>query len=453
MSGSVPTRDGFAGKFGVLAATLGSAVGLGNIWKFPYITGENGGASFLLAYLLATLLVGLPVAVFEIMLGREGRANTIATMRRLSAPKGQSWWVLAGVGGLASAVLIIGFYADVMGWVFAYVPKALFGDLPTTDPEAARRVFTDTAGSAANSLLWQWGVLVLVGAVLARGVSKGIERLTKILLPLLFVLLCLLAGRSLFLPGAGRALEFLFAPDFTKLTSAVMLTALGLAFFKLSVGMGIMMTYGSYFRADQDIPLTVTRVVLCDLFISLLAGLAIFPAVFTYGFVPEEGPNLLFVTVPAVFAQMPGGRLLVPLFFCLACIAGLGALLSLVEVLVACLGEGLRLSRPKAAVLAVLLLGLVGVMPALSFGAAAEIKIWGRNFFELYDHLSSNVLMPATAILICLFSGWVFGRERVLDCLTNRGTLGNDRTAQLLYLILRWVAPVLIGVIMWQGLR
>ena len=452
MTQSSSTRDGFAGKFGVLAATLGSAVGLGNIWKFPYITGENGGASFLLVYILATLLVGLPACVAEIMLGREGRANTVGTMVKL-APKGQAWWGLVGVLGLLSAVLVIGFYSDVMGWVFAYVPKAVLGSLPGTDAEAARRVFAETTGGAWNSLFWQWGVLALVGGILAKGVSKGIERITKILLPLLLVLLCVLAARSLMLPGAGRALEFLFTPDFSKITPSVLLIALGLAFFKLSVGMGIMMTYGSYFRADQNIPLTVSRVVVCDLLISILAGLAIFPAVFSFGFVPEEGAKLLFVTVPAVFAQVPGGRLLVPAFFCLACIAGLGALLSLVEVPTAFVAERLKLSRPKAAALVTLFLALVGALPALSSGPLAHVKVGGRTFFELYDHLSSNVFMPATAILICVFAAWVFGTARMQKSLSNEGALSNGRQARLLGFIVRWVAPLCIGVIMLEGLR
>ena len=302
---NISKRDGFTSTFGVLVATLGSAVGLGNIWKFPSLTGTNGGAGFLLVYLLATLMVGLPLMMVETMLGRTARANAITSFERL-APK-QPWWKVIGWMGFVAALLIMSFYSEVAGWVYAYVFKAISGEILTSDPKVAGGVFGALVSNPTSSLIWQWVVLGITGSIIMLGVSKGIEAVTRKLMPLLFILLLILCVRSLTLEGASQGLTFLFSPDFSKITPAVVLTALGLAFFKLSLGMGTMLTYGSYFREDQNIPATATRVMLADLSVSLLAGIAIFPAVFAFGFEPAAGPSLVFMTIPAVFTSMPGG--------------------------------------------------------------------------------------------------------------------------------------------------
>ena len=320
------TRDGFTSTFGVLVATLGSAVGLGNIWKFPSLTGTNGGAGFLLVYLLATLLVGLPVMIVETMLGRAARANAVTTFERV-APANQGGWKIIGWMGFAAALLIMSFYSEVAGWVYAYIFKAISGSLTTTDPKVAGDIFGKLVSDPSASLIWQWVVLGITGSIIMMGVSKGIEAVTSKLMPVLFILLLVLCARSLTLPGATQGLAFLFDPDFSKISGAVMLTALGLAFFKLSIGMGTMLTYGSYFRDNQNIPATATRVMLADLTVSLLAGIAIFPAVFAFGFAPEAGPSLVFMTIPAVFTSMPGGTLFMTLFFILTAIASVGAIL------------------------------------------------------------------------------------------------------------------------------
>ena len=277
MSHPASRRDGFTSSFGVLAATLGSAVGLGNIWKFPYLTGANGGASFLVVYLLATLIVGLPVMMAEIMLGRAARANAVSTFEKLTPGKRRPWW-LVGLAGALAAFLVLAFYSEVAGWVFAYVFKSLTNQVLTSDPNVAGRVFESMITDPWQALLWQWAVLAFIGAIILMGVSKGIEAVTKRLMPVLFILLLVICVRSLTLPGALAGLEFLFWPDFSKLSAGVVLTALGLAFFKLSLGIGTMVTYGSYFRADQNIPLTTTRVMLADLSVSLLAGSTIVPS-------------------------------------------------------------------------------------------------------------------------------------------------------------------------------
>lgn len=444
------SRGAFSSSLGVLAATLGSAVGLGNIWKFPSLTGANGGAGFLLIYLLSTLFIGLPLMVAEIAIGRQARANPISALRQLQ-PRGAPWWLI-GVAGMAAAFLIMAFYSEVVAWVFAYVAKALSGSLLSSDPVQTQASFDALVRDPVQALLWQWVVLAFIGGILLLGVTRGIEAATKRLMPLLFLLLVLLGGYSLTLPGAGQALSFLFAPEWHKITPAVVLTAMGLAFFKLSIGMGTMMTYGSYFTAEQNIPATATRVMLADLSVSLLAGMAIFPAVFSFGFQPSAGPSLVFITIPAVFAQMPGGSVLLAAFFLLTAIAATGAMLSLMEVPVVILHERWGLSRPRATLLTLLILGLLGAGCALSQSTLAAFQPGGRTLFDWADYLSSNLLLPAGGIAIALFVGWAWGERAFAAQLSNHGQLGNQGLARVVSLLLRWVTPVLILLVMLAGL-
>ena len=446
------TRDGFTSTFGVLVATLGSAVGLGNIWKFPSLTGTNGGAGFLLVYLLATLLVGLPVMIVETMLGRAARANAVTTFERV-APANQGGWKIIGWMGFAAALLIMSFYSEVAGWVYAYIFKAISGSLTTTDPKVAGDIFGKLVSDPSASLIWQWVVLGLTGSIIMMGVSKGIEAVTSKLMPVLFILLLVLCARSLTLPGATQGLAFLFNPDFSKITGAVLLTALGLAFFKLSIGMGTMLTYGSYFRENQNIPVTTTRVMLADLTVSLLAGIAIFPAVFAFGFAPEAGPSLVFMTIPAVFTSMPGGTLFMTLFFILTAIASVGAILSLLEVPVAILSERFGLGRKKASLATILAIALLGAPAALSSSLTAEMKLFGMNPFDLFDFLSSNVLLPLGGILICLFVGWVYGLPQLEKQLSNDGTLNNRFLLKTVFFLVRFLTPLLIAAVLLHGLK
>ena len=446
------SRDAFTSTFGVLAATLGSAVGLGNIWKFPSLTGANGGAGFLVVYLLATLLVGLPVMIAETMLGRAARANTITAFERLSPPR-QGYWTIIGWMGCAAAVLILAFYSEVAGWVYAYVFKSMVGEIATTDPKVAGSAFGALISDPFSSLLWQWVVLGVTGSIIMLGVSKGIEAVTRKLMPLLFILLLVLCVRSLTLPAAAEGLAFLFAPDLSKITPAVLLTALGLSFFKLSIGMGTMLTYGSYFRDNQNIPVTTTRVMLADLTVSLLAGIAIFPAVFAFGFAPEAGPSLVFMTIPAVFTSMPGGTLFMTLFFILTAIASVGAILSLLEVPVAILSERFGLGRKKASLATILAIALLGAPAALSSSLTAEMKLFGMNPFDLFDFLSSNVLLPLGGILICLFVGWVYGLPQLEKQLSNHGTLNNRFLLKTVFFLVRFLTPLLIAAVLLHGLK
>ena len=445
-------RDSFTSTFGVLVATLGSAVGLGNIWKFPSLTGTNGGAGFLLVYLLATLLVGLPVMIVETSLGRASRANAVTAFDRV-APRQQWWWKSIGWMGFAAAFLILSFYSDVAGWVYAYIFKALSGELAITDPKVAGATFASLVSNPTASLFWQWVVLGITGSIIMLGVSKGIEAVARKLMPLLFVLLIVLCLRSLTLPGAMQGLSFLFSPDLSKITPAVLLTALGLAFFKLSIGMGTMLTYGSYFRENQNIPLTTTRVMLADLSVSLLAGIAIFPAVFAFGFEPSAGPSLVFMTIPAVFTSMPGGTVFMTIFFSLTAIASVGAILSLLEVPVAILSERFGLGRKRASLYTILTIALLGVPAALSQSLTAELKLFGMNPFDLFDFLSSNILMPLGGILICIFVGWVYGLPELEKQLSNNGELNNKPLIRIVFVLVRYITPASITLVLLHGLK
>ncbi|MGI6376555.1 MAG: sodium-dependent transporter [Anaerolineae bacterium] len=446
-------RGRFTGTLGAVAATLGSAVGLGNIWKFPYMTGESGGAAFVIVYVIATFLIGLPVMISEHVIGRTARSDAIGSLRKL-APK-EPWWLI-GVAGVLSAFLITAFYTEVIGWVLVYILKAFTGQIVTTDPAVTGAAFGSVIGSPWISLISQWVVLAGLTAIIIAGVSRGIEAMVKRLLPILFVILVVIAIRSVTLPGASAGLEFLFKPDLTKLSLSVVLAAMGLAFFKLSVGMGTMITYGSYYPDEQNIPQNAVRVMLGDLFVSLLAGVAIFPAVFAFGVEKAAGPSLMFITMPTVFSSMPGGpvvqSIFMGLFFVLAACAATGAALSLFEVPVAYLEDRAGWTRKKAAITTAVALAVAGALPALAESWLSGVRIGGLNLFDAFDFASSNILLPVGGLFLCIFLGWRWGWPQVKEGLTNRGTLGNQAMVTFFYGVAKFISPVLILVVLLGGL-
>jgi NSS family neurotransmitter:Na+ symporter len=442
-------REHFATKVGIVMATLGSAVGLGNIWKFPYLTGTNGGAVFILFYIICVVLIGIPVMVAELSIGRTARANAYGAMKA-AAPTKPFWWVI-GVFGIFCAFIIMAYYSEVAGWVASYIFQSVSGGILSTDPAVTTAAFTNMVVDPTGSVVWQWVDLVIVGAILLFGVSKGIENATKRLIPVLLGLLVIVAVRSVTLPGAGQGLTYLFRPDFSAVNGPMLLTALGLAFFKLSIGMGIMITYGSYYRNDQNIPGTAVRVAFSDMGIALLAGIAIFPAVFAYGFEPNAGASLLFITIPSVFASMPAGNIFMVLFFVLTYIASIGAQLSLVEVTVTYMNERFHLSRKVGTLITVAAIGVVGVTAALSNSSMANVTLFGKTFFDLFDYASSNVLMPLGGLLVCVFVGWVWGYKNYKAAVTNEGSVNKDWIAKGLFFITKWIAPVLVLVVMLNG--
>ena len=441
-------RDAFASNLGAFAATVGSAIGLGNIWKFPYLTGSNGGAAFVLTYLLAVALVGIPVMAVEHVIGRKMRLNAVHAYR--SVVPGQPFWSAIGWVGLVSAILIMAFYTDVAGWVFAYVFKSLgaFVSGSTLTPET----FGALAGGTWEPLFWQVAVLGLTMGIIAAGVSKGIEKVTKRLMPLLFVLLIVCDLRALSLPGAFAGVEYLFAPDLSKLTGPVLLAALGLAFFKLSLGMGTMTTYGSYLPEQTRIVPNAARVALADTLVSLLAGLAVFPAVFAFGGTPAGGPGLLFQHDPARLREDADGR---PLH---------RALLPPRRDRddrrdgephrgpVAWLVEKGHVRRPVAAMITGAFMLALGVPATLSQSPVlADVKVFGMTFFDLFDFLSSNVFLPVGGLAIAIVGGWLVSRDAFKKEL-NKGYAAEPWHGRAVYGFVRFVAPGLILLILLNSL-
>jgi NSS family neurotransmitter:Na+ symporter len=449
MSSSAPaSRDAFASTLGAFAATLGSAIGLGNIWKFPYLTGSNGGAAFVLVYLLSIAFVGLPILVAEHTIGRKMRQNAVQAYGQV-VPR-QKFWAWIGLAGVAAAFLIMAFYTDVAGWVFAYVFKSIGAMF--TGAQLNGKTFGALAGGTWEPLVWQVLVLVLTSGIIAAGVSKGIEKVTKTLMPLLFILLLICDLRALSLPGAGAGVTYLFRPDWSKVTGAVLLSALGLSFFKLSLGMGTMTTYGSYLPDSTRIVPNATRVALADTAVSLLAGLAIFPAVFAFGGTPAGGPGLLFNTIPLIFSRMPLGGLFTTLFFVLTAIATIGAMVSILEVPVAWLIEKGHLARPGAAVLTGAVMFALGIPATLSQNPLlAKVTIFGKGFFDLFDYLSSNVLLPVGGLGIAVVAGWLMARSDFLAEM-DKGCPHEPWYGRLLFGVLKFLSPILIVVILLASL-
>jgi len=440
-------REGFSSGLAVFLATLGSAVGLGNIWKFPYLTGMYGGGAFLLVYFVCILFVGLPVMISEFYIGRSTRKNAVGAFKQL---KPGSPWKYVGVMGAAAAYLIMFFYSCVAGWVYSYVFKAAKGDFAAISKESAGLLFKNTAVGPWPPIIWQFIVIAVVSAILISGVKKGIERVTKVLMPVLFILIVICAIRALTLPGAFEGLKFLFSVDFSKLTAGAILTALGLAFFKLSLGMGTMTTYASYFTDESDMINTSAKVALSDTVVSLLAGIAIFPAVFSFNMEPGGGPGLLFMTIPLVFSKIPLGNVLLVAFFFLTSIAATTAMISMVEVPVAYLSEEKGVPRKISVIINCLAIFAVGILATLSADLSSplgKVTVFGKSFFDLFDFVSSNILLPLGGFCIALLAGYFIPWSDIEKELSNRGKLNNFKLISAFRFIIRYITPVLLIIV------
>ncbi len=447
-----PIREGFSSGFAVFFATLGSAVGLGNIWKFPYLTGENGGAAFLIVYLLCVAFVGIPLMISEFYIGRKTRLNAVGSFEKLAPGKP---WKLIGYMGVLGAYLIMFFYSSVAGWVYSYIFKAIRGDFVGITPEIAETKFAETLTSPYAPVIWQFLFLAIVGVVIVLGVRKGIERVTKTLMPLLFILIIICDIRALTLPGAKEGLAFLFAPDFSVIGPLTILTALGLAFFKLSIGMGTMITYSSYFTQNNNMINTATRVAVSDIIVSILAGIAIFPALFSFGMEPSAGPGLLFMTIPLVFSQMPFGNLLLIAFFTLTAIAATTASISIVETTVLFFSEQMKVPRKIAVAINISIMAIIGITASLSAsseGLLGGVKIFGKTFFDFFDFASSNILLPLGGLFIAIFIGYVIKKEDFVNELSNNGTIRNAGLIKALYFLLRYITPLLVILVFLNSL-
>lgn len=441
-------RDSFASTFGVIAAAAGSAIGLGNIWKFPYITGMNGGAAFIIVYLACIAVIGLPVMLSEFLIGRKGEKNAIGSFKKL-APG--TPWFLTGWMGVLAAFMILSFYGVVAGWSLYYVVKSVTGTLSGFSPEQMGEFFGGFISGTFGPIIWQVIFMIATGYIVYAGVKNGIEKWSKILMPLLLLLIIIMDIRAVTLPGAGAGLEFLFKPDFSKLTAAGVLVALGHAFFSLSLGMGTMITYGSYIGKKENLGKTALQVTIADTVIALLAGVAIFPAVFAFGIEPGAGPGLVFITLPNIFNQMPGGIIWSTIFFILLSVAALTSAISILEVVVAYFSEELNMTRHKATAIATVAITIVGVFCSLSLGPMSEVLFFGKNFFDLMDWTSANLLLPLGGLFITLFVGWVWGPKKTQEELSNQGALGTSYL-NLFIFTCRFLAPAAIFIVFLNGI-
>lgn len=441
-------RNGFVTRFGAIAAAVGSAVGLGNIWRFPYETGENGGAAFLLIYVGFVLMLGIPVIVSEFVIGRATHKNAVGALRQLAPGTRLHWFPYMGI--LAS-LMILSFYSVVCGWIVEYLIMAVRGKMSGHTPQEYSAMFGAFVANPYRSLLWTWLFLLANGVILLRGVKKGIERLANSLMPLLFIILVIFCVNSLFLPESGKGLSFLFNPDFSKVTPRVVIGAMGQAFFSLSLGLSCLLTYASYFREDERIVRSAVAVALLDTLVAILSGVMIFPAVFSYGMTPEAGPKLVFEIFPSIFSQMPGGYLWAVLFFLLLFFASITSTISMSEISIAFFQEEWKMTRGGATWLSTLLAIVFGSLCALSFGVLVDFKVFGMTVFDLFDYVSSNILLPIGGILFSIFVGWMLKRDILIEQLTNGGSL-KIRTYRVLMFCIRWVAPVAIIVVFLYGL-
>ncbi|WP_168015280.1 sodium-dependent transporter [Halomonas salinarum] len=431
----------------ILAAT-GSAVGLGNIWKFPYMVGESGGAAFVLVYLLCIALIGLPILVAEWLVGRRGQENPINSMAELARSSGRSkGWVMVGISGVLGAFLILSFYSVIGGWSLSYTLSSVTGGFTGQDADAIGGLFNGMLGSPGQLLLWHSVFMLLVIGIVARGVTKGLEGAVRTLMPALGVLLLVLVGYGMTTGHFGEALSYLFNPDWTKLTGEVVLSALGHAFFTLSLGMGIMMAYGSYLGEEVNLLKTARTVVIMDTVIALGAGLAIFPIVFANGLDLNSGPGLIFVTLPLAFGNMTGGMLLGLMFFLLLTFAALTSAISLLEPVVEFVEERTPLSRVSATVVAGIATWALGIAALLSFNVWGDVLFFGLNVFDLLDKLTSKFLLPLTGLGAILFVAWRLDKEGV------RRELGLEGfSASLWNVVTRYVAPLGVLVVFVSSL-
>lgn len=437
-------RDSFGSKFGVIAAAAGSAVGLGNIWKFPYIAGIYGGAAFLFVYLAFIVAIGLPVMLSEIIIGRSSRRNAFGAFKVL-AP-GTPWRYI-GILGVSAAFLILSFYGVVAGWSIQYIVLSIQDGFSSKTPDEITSLFNSLIESPVKPVVLQLIFMLATGSIVIIGIKKGIEKYTKILMPVLVVILIFLCIKSVSLEGAKAGLDFLFKPDFSKLTGDGILSALGHAFFTLSLGMGTLITYGSYIRKDNNLVNTVISVTLADTVIAILAGVAIFPAVFAFGIAPTEGPGLIFITLPNVFHQMPGGFVFSILFFVLLSVAALTSSISILEVVVAYFKEEFNMGRKSSTILATILISFLGILCSLSMGVLSPYTFFGLNIFDLMDWISANMLLPIGGLFIALFIGWYYGRKKVQAEVANGGKLSGAFLSIFMFLV-KFIAPIAIAIVM-----
>lgn len=444
-------RNKFTTKFGVIAATVGSAVGLGNIWRFPYEAGAHGGGAFLIINLLFVLILGIPVICAEFLIGHHSGADACHAFKCFK--NGKKWQVI-GWMGITSAILILGFYSVVAGWTTHYIFDSFysFGGAMTADELHQR--FVDFSSNGWLPLAWTLGFLAVNYIILIQGVEKGIEKMSNILLPLLFVILVVFTINSLTLPAAKEGLNFLFHPDFSAITHEVLLGALGQAFFSLSLGLGCLITYASYFQPETPLVKTASISASLDTLVAIMAGVIIFPAVFSFGQEPAAGPQLVFEVLPSIFLNMSGGMFWSFLFFLLLFVASLTSTLSLFETAVAFLTGSLKMKRMLAVNLTMTVVIHLSTLCSLSFGPLSGVTVFNLDFFNLSDYLSSNILLPLGGMLSSIFVGWIVDRNIVKkEFLGANPSPVKTQIVKGLVFSLRYIAPTGIALVFIFGLN
>lgn len=441
------SREHWGSRFGFIMAAAGSAVGLGNIWRFPYSTGENGGGAFLLIYLAMVLGFGISVAIAEMLVGRSAQRNPVGAFRLL----GGRPWPLVGYLGVLTGFIILSFYIVVAGWTLAYIVHMASGALKTADAEVLTAVFGGFVADPVKPIAYAAVFTVLVGLVVNGGINAGIERANKVLMPALFILLLVLVLRSVTLPGAAAGLAFYLKPDWSAVNSGTFYAAISQAFFSLSIGMGTLLTYGSYLSQKENLPSAALTVGLLDSMAAFLSGLMVLPAVFAAGLSPSAGPGLTFITLPAVFAEMPLGTLFGVLFFSLLAIAALTSAVSILEPLVAYFVDEHGFNRHRVVIGAALVCFALGIPASLSFGLMSGVQIFGRNWFDLMDFLSNSLALPLGGLFTAIFVGW-FWAKPALQAMSNDGALRQPWARAWLF-VLRFVAPIAILWILVLGLK
>lgn len=445
MKNKTSIQGSWASRWIFILAATGSAVGLGNIWKFPYITGENGGGAFVLVYLACILLVGIPIMMAEVFIGRRARKNPINALSDVAEESGGSRkWGLIGVMGMLSGVLIFSFYSVVGGWVLHYIKAMLMGDLAGTTSDQAGAAFGALLGDPATLLIWHTIFSIMTIAVVAAGINKGIETATRIMMPILFVLLIILLGYAMSTGGFAEGWNFMFQFDFSKLTWNAALIALGHSFFTLSLGMGTIMAYGSYMTKSASIGKTVLTIGALDTLVALVAGLAIFPIIFSNGMDPAAGPGLMFISLPVAFGQMPFGQLFGTMFFVLIGVAAWTSAISLLEPTVAFLVERFKMKRLSASIaLGVVVWGL-GIACLGSFNFMSDFTLFGKNTFDFLDYITANIMLPLGGILIALFAGWVVKDKFAQDELKLPESI-----YKLWNISMKFTAPIAVAVVLY----
>ncbi len=439
-------RDQWGSKLGFILAAAGSAVGLGNLWKFPYTAGQNGGGVFVLVYLALVLIIGFTLMMAELVLGRHTQLSPVGAYRKL-----RKKWAWVGFIGVLASYLILTFYSVIGGWIIKYIVTAFQGGFNTTDLGALEGVFTAFISSPVEPLIYHGIFMLMTLAIVMGGISGGIEKFSKILMPGLFIMMIVIMVRSITLPGAMAGVEYLLKPDFSKLNLSVVLAALGQVFFSLSLGMGVIITYGSYLGKNESLPESSFFIPAIDTAVALLAGLTILPAVFALGFDPAGGPGLIFITLPGVFAKMPLGSFFAILFFLLVLFAAVTSSISLLESAVSFFVDELKWNRKAATIILGVVAFVIGVPSSLANGVWGHITfINGMNFFDSMSFFAENLLLPLSGLLLCIFIGWFWGTDKAVAEATNNGKI-KFGLAPTWSFIIKWVAPIAIGFILMQS--